>query len=1468
MDHARGVRLGRALVVVVTLAASAPPSRAACAGFGAGAPYAAGGSPQAVTSGDFNRDGVTDLAVANLTGPPLTLLRGTGGGAFAAPVSYAGGSAGRAIAASDFNGDGITDLAVGVSDGIAIWIGAGDGTFTGGGVTLAGSSLRGIACADFDRDGITDLAVTSSATGAVLVLRGNGADGIGNGTFGAPVAYAVGTNPARILAADLDGDGITDLAVANNSGASVSILRGTGSGGVGNGGFAAATSVAVTGSPWSVVALDWNGDGVVDLAVSNGAGTTVALLRGTGAGAFAAAGTVTTPTAPRDMAAGDFDGDGVTDVAAACAVGNSVSVLRGTGAGLATLGTFATGSGAGGLAAGDWNGDGAPDLACVNTGAGTVTRLLASCPPAATARVTLLAPLGNESWWPGTVQEARWTRGAGVASVNVDLSRDGGATWLPLARGLTANRIAIPVVGVPVPHLRVRVADALVPGRADASAADLTLCGLFGAPIASVAGLAATRMASADLDGDAVPDLVVADASHASALRGDGSGRFTVLSTVAADSTRRLALADVTGDGLVDLVRLAPAGVAVRPGDGRGHFGAESWRTIAGSTGLVAADLDGDGIADIAVLAADGAAGRLVVWRSGTPGAPWTAAVADAPGVLASADLDGDGIADLVLGAGATVQVWYGTGAGGRGDGAFREGGTRTLPAPAGDLALGDSNRDGAPDVIACIPATGDIVVVPSPPPASGGIAGESAPGAAPVPLAVTAGAGPCAPVGADLDGDGRLDVAVALANEGSIAVLAGSGGGFAAPARFAIGASVSALLVDDFTGDGQPDAVVAGTDGRVYCLPAQCPPKLPATLAFSANTFADTSAALAGFVRPLAWSRGAAVAAVRIELSRDGGTHWTTLADGVTTGSFRWTASGPACAAARLRVRDAACGTRFDAGATFSIRDPFAPGPSAGTLGAATRMATGDADGDGVADAVVTGDGGVQLLRGDGTGGFAETWRDADEGVRRVRLADVDGDGTPDLLTLHATSLSVRRGDGAGAFGAPEPFAMENGAADFAVVDADEDGVPDLVTVHGDGIANRVSVRRGLPAGSAGTIEFAAPWYAPLPAIPAALAIADLNADGVPDLVVAHAAGLATLLGNGSGGHGSGTFHLAANRTFGGGRIVALCVADLDGDGRVDVAAADDAGAAVLVAAGDGAGGFGAPALLPALGAPVGVTPADLDHDGTPDLVAMLADGTLFLQRGVPGAPMATRFAPAGRFASGSAAAAFTFLDVDADGVADAVALDPAGSLRVLRGRSAPAGTPRLAQSPASWAATGSEVALRWSLPAGVTAVDVELSRDGGLHWSRLASGIGGGAWTWTVSGPCTFDARLRVRDASVPLACDSASAPFRIEPSVAGVGTTAPAALRLGSPWPNPARSGTRVELSMPATATVRIEVCDVAGRHARTLLAGVVPAGVRSISWAGDDDDGRPLAPGLYFIRARTRDAVTVRRVAIAR
>ncbi|MEP7126450.1 MAG: VCBS repeat-containing protein, partial [Byssovorax sp.] len=139
-----------------------------------------------------------------------------------------------------------------------------------------GSQPNSVAAADLNGDGKTDLAVANTTNVSVLLNQGNG-------TFAA-INYAAGSNPTSVVAADLNGDGKADLAIANKGSGNVSVLLN-----LGNGTFAAAVNYAAGSNAASVAAVDLNGDGKPDLAVTNSGSGNVSVLLNLGNGTFAAA---------------------------------------------------------------------------------------------------------------------------------------------------------------------------------------------------------------------------------------------------------------------------------------------------------------------------------------------------------------------------------------------------------------------------------------------------------------------------------------------------------------------------------------------------------------------------------------------------------------------------------------------------------------------------------------------------------------------------------------------------------------------------------------------------------------------------------------------------------------------------------------------------------------------------------------------------------------------------------------------------------------------------------------------------------------------------------------------------------------------------------------------------------------------------------------------------------------------------
>jgi FG-GAP-like repeat/FG-GAP repeat/Abnormal spindle-like microcephaly-assoc'd, ASPM-SPD-2-Hydin len=230
-----------------------------------------------------------------------------------------------------------------------------------------GAKPQAVAVGDLNGDGKSDLVVANTEANTVSVLLGKG-----DGTFAAKVDYPTGTAPTAVAIADVNGDKKPDLIVANSATGTVSVLLGKG-----DGTFEPKADYPTGAKPQSVAVGDLNGDGKLDLAVANTEANTVSVLLGKGDGTFEPSVEYSTGTAPTSVAIGDFNGDKKLDLVTANSTANTVSVLLGKGDGtFEPKVDYPTATGPTSVAVGDLNGDGKSDLAVANNGSSSVSVLL------------------------------------------------------------------------------------------------------------------------------------------------------------------------------------------------------------------------------------------------------------------------------------------------------------------------------------------------------------------------------------------------------------------------------------------------------------------------------------------------------------------------------------------------------------------------------------------------------------------------------------------------------------------------------------------------------------------------------------------------------------------------------------------------------------------------------------------------------------------------------------------------------------------------------------------------------------------------------------------------------------------------------------------------------------------------------------------------------------------------------------
>ncbi|MGA2716972.1 MAG: FG-GAP-like repeat-containing protein, partial [Bryobacteraceae bacterium] len=280
-------------------------------------------APANLVPGDFNNDGIEDFA-AWIGGYGPYVFLGNGDGTFQGHNT--GGQAGTPAVTADFNRDGFTDLA---SSPVYPLVAAGDGTgylYPQSATNAVIVTPTAVAAADVDGDTIPDL-ILANPNGTVDVLLG-----IGDATFQMARIYPAGSNPTALATADLNEDGIPDIIVANNissAAGALNVLLGTG-----GGGFANPQTLVVGATPVSMVVGDFNGDRHADVALLHAGSNIIALFPGKGDGTFSAPSTIVLPASPVKILAADMNSDGIPDLIVLFATGSpAFAILNGNGDG-------------------------------------------------------------------------------------------------------------------------------------------------------------------------------------------------------------------------------------------------------------------------------------------------------------------------------------------------------------------------------------------------------------------------------------------------------------------------------------------------------------------------------------------------------------------------------------------------------------------------------------------------------------------------------------------------------------------------------------------------------------------------------------------------------------------------------------------------------------------------------------------------------------------------------------------------------------------------------------------------------------------------------------------------------------------------------------------------------------------------------------------------------------------------------
>ncbi|MCU1262484.1 MAG: repeat-containing protein, partial [Bryobacterales bacterium] len=954
----------------------------------------------------------------------------------------------------DFNNDGQADLAI-AGDTVNIVLGNGDGTFQPPVSYTAGArSILGLAQGDFNGDGKIDLATANFAffgsapsQNAVNVLLGNG-----DGTFQAPHTWNAGGNPSSVVVGDFDGDGSADIAVGDVNDASVNVL-----GGKGDGTFRAlvAYTADTTFGVRAAAVLDFNGDGVADIVVMGNNTGNLNLVAGSPAvtisfgplsdQAFGAG-----PIALHATASSGLPVSFTSNPPAVCTVSGASLSIAGVGTCVVTASQPGDSTHAKALsvtrsftisppasqtitfgAVGGQTFGVAPFTVGATASSGLPVSFTSSTPGVCTvsgSTVTILAA-GTCSLTASQPGNANYPAAPAVnqmfmvvqAAQTIAFGPSGGQTFgvAPSTIGATASS------GLPVNFTSNTMGVCTVSGST-ATVLTAGTCSITASQPGNTNYFAAPVVTRTFAVAQAAQTITFGPLSNQPA----GAGPFTIGATASSSlpvnfASNTSGVCTVSGFTVTILGSGQCSITASQPGNANYLAAVSITRTF--------------GVSQVTQTIAFGALPNRLYTA-----APFTIAATASSGLPVSFTAGPLSVCSAfansvtILGAGVcTIQA----------------------------TQSGNSSLAAAMPVIRAFTVTGNP---------SGTLAAASP---------IGAGVFPSSAAAADFNGDGKPDLAIPNASDGTVTLLLGNGSGGFAPAAgspFKVGNNPTSIAAADFNGDGKPDLVIANAndntvtvligDGTGLFAPASGSP-------FAAGNFPVSVAA-----GDLNGDGNLDLAIANLNSSR------VTVLLGNGAGGFSAAPGSPFAAGAQpifLVVADFN-GDGFNdiALADFGAKQVtlllgngaagFSPAPkspiSVGTN--PSSLAVGDFNKDGQPDLVVTNssDNTATMLLGDGAGGFtpsAQSPLATGKFPSFVTAGDLDGDGNPDVAIVNQNdnSITVLLGNGSGGFSPARGGAFAVGSLPGLAVAADFnlDGKLDLAVPNGGD--NNVTVLLGKTA-------------------------------------------------------------------------------------------------------------------------------------------------------------------------------------------------------------------------------------------------------------------------------------------------------------------------------------------------------------------------------------------------------------------